>query len=395
MTPPVEPYRVLVVDDDEALVEACADCLVEAGFDVVTARDGRAALDRFREGTFDAVLSDIVMPDMDGLALLRTIRAHDLDVPFLVMTSAPDLRSAIDALNYGALRYLVRPVDGATLVATVSEAVRLSRLKRGALLNSGSAGSLPGEKSVSAGAEPGPRGTAAKPGPPAPEGGAAGPPAARAGKAALLREAAVGRCVTGVVHDAISPLATVGLRAEIMLGRLRRSDPEGGGRDAKSLQTILDEARRCAQQLAVLAEFAGGRPEGAGPLTLGRVLGDAAGLVAYAARRKGVRVRLHPGLAGLTLFADEGLVRQAALGLLAHAVAGAAPGSEVAIEGRSGEGEVILTCSWAGTGAAGGPNLDSAASAAAALGARLDAADGGAVASVTLAVPPSRGRTDA
>ena len=60
---------------------------------------------------FDVIISDISMPGMDGLALLRAVRERDLDVPVLLMTGDPQLETAVKALEYGALRYLVKSSD--------------------------------------------------------------------------------------------------------------------------------------------------------------------------------------------------------------------------------------------------------------------------------------------
>jgi len=76
------------------------------------------------------------MPEMDGLELLRTVREHDLDVPFVIMTGGPAVDSAARAMEYGALRYLVKPVDPADLEVVVARAVRLhqmAKIKREAL----------------------------------------------------------------------------------------------------------------------------------------------------------------------------------------------------------------------------------------------------------------------
>jgi EAL domain-containing protein (putative c-di-GMP-specific phosphodiesterase class I) len=85
---------------------------------------------------FDAVLSDVRMPDMDGIGLLRAVREQDLDVPIVLMTGAPTLETAIQAVEQGALQYLVKPVPLQALLESSRRAVRLgtlARLKREAL----------------------------------------------------------------------------------------------------------------------------------------------------------------------------------------------------------------------------------------------------------------------
>ena len=127
---------ILLVDDEPAIARAYARTLGAAGFTVVTASDGREAADVARERSFDVIVSDIAMPTMDGLDLFRAIREHDLDVPFVIMTGGPAVDSAARAMEYGALRYLIKPVTPEDLEAVIARAVRLhqmAKIKREAL----------------------------------------------------------------------------------------------------------------------------------------------------------------------------------------------------------------------------------------------------------------------
>ena len=121
---------VLLVDDEPQLTRALARHLVAAGYEVETAQDGVAAVARFKERFFDVVISDISMPGMSGLDLLRAIREKDLDVPVIIMTGAPGVQSAIEAIEHGALRYLIKPVEAAPLEHLVARAVRLHQMAR-------------------------------------------------------------------------------------------------------------------------------------------------------------------------------------------------------------------------------------------------------------------------
>ena len=91
--------RILVVDDEPELLDYLAETLRREGYAVETAPDGRSATDALANGTFDLVLSDIVMPGMNGLQLLRRAREHDLDLPVLLMTGSPGLQTAVQALE--------------------------------------------------------------------------------------------------------------------------------------------------------------------------------------------------------------------------------------------------------------------------------------------------------
>jgi EAL domain-containing protein (putative c-di-GMP-specific phosphodiesterase class I) len=120
--------RVLLVDDEPALRRALGRMLTSAGCDVTTAENGREAMGLVENGAFDVVVSDIRMPTMDGLALLRGIRGWDLDLPVVFLTGSPSVDTAMEAVQYGAFRYLAKPIEGEQLASVVAQAARLHRL---------------------------------------------------------------------------------------------------------------------------------------------------------------------------------------------------------------------------------------------------------------------------
>ncbi len=123
-----DEIRLLLVDDDADLLKAYASSLARHGVIVETACNGREAAERVRAGAFDVIVSDITMPEMTGLELLRTVRARDLDVPVVLMTGEPTVQSAVEAVEYGALRYLQKPVPGQMLWETVVRAAKLHKM---------------------------------------------------------------------------------------------------------------------------------------------------------------------------------------------------------------------------------------------------------------------------
>jgi EAL domain-containing protein (putative c-di-GMP-specific phosphodiesterase class I)/CheY-like chemotaxis protein len=122
--------QVLIVDDEEGLREVYGEILDRAGYDVSGAGDGPAALELIRRRQFAVVLSDIVLPGMDGIQVLRAVRERDLDTPVLLMTANPGLDTAIEALELGAVKYLIKPVPERDLIAAVERAMRLHRIAR-------------------------------------------------------------------------------------------------------------------------------------------------------------------------------------------------------------------------------------------------------------------------
>jgi EAL domain-containing protein (putative c-di-GMP-specific phosphodiesterase class I)/CheY-like chemotaxis protein len=120
--------RVLLVDDDFDIARSLARVLGNGGHDVTTASDGAEAIERIGSASFDVIVSDVRMPQVDGLTLLRAIRGRDLDVPVVFMTGMPTVETAIEAMEHGAFRYLVKPVEPAKLLAVVERAAQVHRL---------------------------------------------------------------------------------------------------------------------------------------------------------------------------------------------------------------------------------------------------------------------------
>ena len=124
MTDQIAPsrLRVLLVDDDRPMRTALARLLEHAGFAPLTAGSVDEAKRILADETIDVIVSDINMPGSSGLQFLADVRDQDASLPFILMTAAPQLESAILAVNLGAFRYLMKPVDLAELEATVRKA---------------------------------------------------------------------------------------------------------------------------------------------------------------------------------------------------------------------------------------------------------------------------------
>lgn len=129
MRKPERP-RVLVADDEDALRRGIARMLENAGFEVETAEDGLKATEILARQSFDAVLTDVRMPGLSGIGVLRAVRERDLEVPVLLMTGSPDVASAVEALRYGASDYITKPIDAAVLERKVRRAVDLNFLAK-------------------------------------------------------------------------------------------------------------------------------------------------------------------------------------------------------------------------------------------------------------------------
>jgi len=122
--------RVLVIDDEPAVLRVLGLLLERHGFSVASADNARDALKLVEKDKFHAILTDIIMPELSGVDFLRELRRHDLDVPVILMTAGPTLDSAIEAIEYGAQQYLLKPVEPDALVQAVGRAAALGELAR-------------------------------------------------------------------------------------------------------------------------------------------------------------------------------------------------------------------------------------------------------------------------
>lgn len=120
--------KILVVDDEEDIREVVTTLLAARGYECVTATNGREGLQQFTAVKPDLVLSDIVMPEMDGLKLLEQIHARDAEVPVVMVTALHDVSIAVDAIRRGAYDYLLKPFEKDQLYMSVRRALEHRRL---------------------------------------------------------------------------------------------------------------------------------------------------------------------------------------------------------------------------------------------------------------------------
>jgi two-component system response regulator HydG len=123
-----EHIRVLIIDDEEFHAEAIAESLQRVGFDCVIATSGSAGARKMEEEEFDVILTDLLMEDMDGLAILRKAKQGTPDSEVVVITGHGNVKTAVDAIKQGAANYLTKPVDMGELRAIVDKAAERLRL---------------------------------------------------------------------------------------------------------------------------------------------------------------------------------------------------------------------------------------------------------------------------
>jgi putative nucleotidyltransferase with HDIG domain len=120
--------KILVVDDEEAIREVVSTLLEARGYECTIIENGRLALEQFQVDNYDLVLSDIVMPEMDGLKLLGHLRVLNPDAPVIMVTAMHDISIALEAIRAGAYDYILKPFEKDQLYLSVGRALEHRRL---------------------------------------------------------------------------------------------------------------------------------------------------------------------------------------------------------------------------------------------------------------------------
>lgn len=123
----MDTYRILVVDDELLIRDLLYDFFASQGWEIIVAEGGQKAVDYLKNQKFDVVLTDLKMPDIDGMDLTGRIRNLYGDLPVIIMTGYPSLDSAVEALRYKVDDYIVKPFNVNKLFKTVKRVVELKR----------------------------------------------------------------------------------------------------------------------------------------------------------------------------------------------------------------------------------------------------------------------------
>lgn len=118
--------KILVIDDDQAVLNYLNIFLLQAGtFDVTTLSNSTKALDVLRSNRYDLLLLDMDMPEVTGLDILKKIQENSIDVATLVLTGVEDIELAVSAMKFGAIEYLIKPVDNERLLSLINKALEI------------------------------------------------------------------------------------------------------------------------------------------------------------------------------------------------------------------------------------------------------------------------------
>lgn len=122
--------RVLLVEDDAVQRMGMEAMLVDGGFEVLACANGQAALSAFGASRCDAAVLDLLLPDVDGVALTEQLRSLEPDLGVIIVTMNPGVRSAVSAMKNGAIDFLVKPISRSQLVEGVHNALQRSSAQR-------------------------------------------------------------------------------------------------------------------------------------------------------------------------------------------------------------------------------------------------------------------------
>lgn len=114
--------HALIVDDEVVSRQVLRDLMMQMNFSVTEADSGRRAIENIKKSTFDIVISDLVMPEIDGLQLLRHVKKLDAGIPFLMVTGYPSVSGSVTALKQGASGYLTKPFTPEKLQYSINQA---------------------------------------------------------------------------------------------------------------------------------------------------------------------------------------------------------------------------------------------------------------------------------
>ncbi|WP_256759442.1 response regulator transcription factor [Cohnella sp. WQ 127256] len=116
--------RILIVEDEVHLAEALAQILKKHHYSVDAVHDGQSGLDNALSGIYDLLLLDIMLPEMDGMTLLRTLRGKGIFTPVILLTAKGEISDKISGLDYGADDYVAKPFSTEELLARIRAALR-------------------------------------------------------------------------------------------------------------------------------------------------------------------------------------------------------------------------------------------------------------------------------
>ena len=119
----MEKKTILLADDDKEFRKAMKRVFEKAGYIITAAADGREALDALSDSEFDLIISDLRMPNLDGVELMGELRRLELETPIIFLTAFGEVESYMDLMNLGAFEYVNKPVKSNVILSIAQRAI--------------------------------------------------------------------------------------------------------------------------------------------------------------------------------------------------------------------------------------------------------------------------------
>ncbi|MEI6125795.1 MAG: diguanylate cyclase [Pseudomonadota bacterium] len=125
-----QKIRILIVDDESSARDTVFDLLTEDGYAVTAAENGRQALELLEHSSFDLIISDLNMPEMDGIALTKSLKTAGIDTPIIVITGFATIEHAVESMKAGAYDFITKPFNFDQIKITIEKALETKRLQK-------------------------------------------------------------------------------------------------------------------------------------------------------------------------------------------------------------------------------------------------------------------------
>lgn len=125
-----EDVKILITDDDPSIRNMLAIVLKKSGYDVISTDSGKSALNKLRKETFDLVISDIKMPDINGIELLKKIKSINPEIPVIMITAFASANDAVEAMKLGAEDYVIKPFNLDELMIIINRAIYKKNMEK-------------------------------------------------------------------------------------------------------------------------------------------------------------------------------------------------------------------------------------------------------------------------
>jgi len=324
-----ETPRLLIVDDEAANLQALEITLGGQGYEVTAFTDPTAALAAFQPGVFDLLLTDLMMPGIDGLSLMHELLARDPDLAVVMMTGEGSVATAVEAMRDGALDYVLKPLKLSTLRPALTRALTVRNLRReNARLTEGlRARTVELERALD-------------------EVDRQAAERVRAEQALMQAQKveAIGRLTGGVAHDFNNLLTPIIGYLELLQRTLEPDEPR-----ARFVDTALEAAHRGAKVAGHLLAFSRTQRMMLRPVRIDDVLADSDGLIRHAL---GAEVQLDADLGGGPIWSktDPTQLELAVLNLVVNAREALPNGGTIRLRVRADAEAVTIEVSDPGLG---------------------------------------------